>query len=72
MMDKERERIKREIFGKPKEVVQEQPDTSNEINPGLLRMFPPERLKKIMEREARRYKQALEKKWNNWLKAVSK
>lgn len=72
MMDKERERIKREIFGRHEEVVQEQPDTSNEINPGLLKMFPKERLKRIMGKEARRYKQALEKKWNNWLRAVSK
>lgn len=77
-MDKERERIRKEIFDKPKEVVQEPPKEDNgteinpDINPGLLKMFPPERLDRIMKKEARKYKDALKKKWGNWFRAVSK
>lgn len=75
-MDKEIERIKREIFGKPKEV-QEQPNAPNEvenpnINPELLKMFPPKRLAMIMKRELRRYQQAQKKKWDHWFESVSK
>lgn len=71
-MNEGAKRIKREIFGKPKEVKQEQPDTSNEINPGLLKMFPPKRLAGIMAKELRKYKAAQEKKWVRWFKAVSR
>lgn len=78
-MDKDRERIRQEIFGKHEEnVAHEQSEgngiseISSGVNPGLLRMFPPRRLKRIMEKEARKYKQALEKKWANWFGAVSK
>lgn len=71
-MDEETKRIKREIFGKPKQVTQEQPEISIEVNPGLLKMFPPERIKRIMKKEARKYTAALEKKWDRWLKAVSR
>ena len=71
-MDEKTKRIKREIFGKPKEVEQEQPNTSDEINPGLLKMFPQKRIERIMKKEARRYKAALEKKWRKWMEAVSR
>ncbi len=71
-MDKERERIKREIFGNPKVIIQEQPKAPDEVNPKLLRMFPPERVERIMRKEARKYKEALKKKWDNWFRAVSK
>ena len=73
-MDKEREKIREEIFGKPKEAEQKQPGEVErpDVNPGLLRMFPPDRLKKTMEKEARKYKQALEKKWSRWFESVSK
>lgn len=71
-MDEEAKRIKREIFGKPKEVEQKQPSPTTEINPGLLKMFPKERIERIMKKEARRYKAALEKKWRKWLEAVSR
>lgn len=77
-MDEETKRIKREIFGKPKEVVQGQPDIVNdievafEVSPELLKRFPPERLKKIMAKEARRYQSALRKKWRNWLESMSR
>lgn len=75
-MDREKIRkIRREIYGKPKEIVREQPnivpEDNPEINPGLLKMFPPERIKKLMVKEARRYKASLEKKWDRWLKAVN-
>lgn len=78
-MDKERERLRKKIFHKPKDTPQESSQevgNSNainpEINPALLKMFPPERIKRLMEKEARRYKAALEKKWDRWLKAVNK
>ena len=72
----ERERIRKEIFDKPGEVVQEQSDVSNEtnpeINPKLLKLFPPERIKRIQEKELRKYKAAQDKKWSKWLASVSK
>lgn len=81
-MDNERERIRREIFDKPKEVIQEQPsipvegsrdiEIGPEVNPELLKMFPPKRLARIMKRELRRYGQAQKKKWSRWFEAVSK
>lgn len=72
-MDEETERIKKEIFGGAKEVVQEQSNTpSGEINPELLKLFPPERIKRIMEKEARKYKHALRKKWSRWMESMSK
>lgn len=75
-MDKERERIRKEIFDKPGGVASEQSNIANgdnpEINPGLLRLFPPKRLARIMEKEARKYKQALKKKWSRWLESMSK
>jgi len=77
-MDEEREKIRRKIYGKPKGVVHESPqgvdsiEVNFEVNPRLLRMFPPGRIKKLMEKEARRYKAALEKKWRNYLAAVNR
>jgi len=35
-------------------------------------MFPPERIEAIKRRELRRFKQAQDKKWQNWLESVSK
>lgn len=65
---------RQKVYGKPEQVTQEQPSigVNPEVNPGLLRMFPPERLERIMKKEARRYKAALRKKWDHWLEAVSK
>ena len=76
-MNRERERIRRIIFNKPRKVILENTKTPNEmiepeINPELLKMFPPERIKKLMEKESRRHKNALEKKWRNYLEAVNK
>lgn len=72
-MNKERERIKREIFGKSKEVIREPSiEVNPEVNPKLLAMFPPKRLARIMKRELRRYQQAQKKKWDKWFQAVSK
>lgn len=77
-MNKEREKIRKEIFDKPKDVAQGQSSTPSdiednpEINSELLKRFPPERLKKIMAKEARRYQLALKKKWSRWFESVSK
>jgi len=77
-MDKETERIKREIFGKPREDNTSQQHgspsvgTEGEINPELLRMFPPERIERIKKKELRKYKNAQDKKWRNYLDSVSK
>lgn len=77
-MDKERERIRREIYDKPKDKAQEQADISSEIevgpevNPKLLAMFPPKRLARIMKRELRRYQQKQSLKWSRWLESMSK
>lgn len=76
-MNRERERIRKEVFDKPKKVIQGYSDApgvamKSEVNPELLKLFPPERIKRIMTKELRRYKQALEKKWANWFEAVSK
>ena len=76
-MDKETERIKREIFSKPKEVTQEQPGIPTgtehqEINPELLKMFPPERLERIKRKELRKYAAAQDKKWKKYLESVNK
>ena len=38
----------------------------------LARMFPKERIEEIKRKELRRYKAAQDKKWENWLEAVSK
>lgn len=77
-MNRERERVRRKIYGKPEGKAQKSPqevdntNVNSEVNPRLLRMFPPERIKRIMEKEARRYKASLEKKWSNWFSSVSK
>lgn len=77
-MDKERERIRKRVFDRPKEVAQEPPqgvsniEANPEINPKLLAMFPSGRIEKLMEKEARRYKASLEKKWRNYLESVSR
>lgn len=73
-MNKERERIRKEIFDRPKEEIRRPPDggEDSDINPKLLKMFPPERLERIMRKELRKYGMALKKKWDNWFKAVSK
>lgn len=76
-MDENVKRIRREIFGKAgKGVVQEQRNVPNEsspdINPELLKMFPPERVAKIKAKELQKYKAAQDKKWRNYLESVSK
>ncbi len=76
-MDEEAKRIKREIFSRPKKVIQKQSNTSSEvmepvISPGLLKMFPKERLERIKKKELRKYKAAQDKKWRNYLGSVSK
>jgi hypothetical protein len=38
----------------------------------LAKMFPPERIEQIKKKELRRYKVAQDKKWRNWLEAVSR
>jgi len=38
---------------------------------GLEKMFEPERIEQIKKRELSHYKLAQEKKWRNWLDAVS-
>lgn len=74
-MNEEREKIRRQIFGKP---TQGQPNAPGEVevnpdvNPELLKMFSPERLERIKKKELRKYKAALEKKWRNWFTSVSK
>lgn len=79
-MNGERERIRKEVFDKPKDKTQEQPDISSgnsieinsNINPGLLKMFPKERLDRIKKKELRKYESSQEKKWSKWLESVSK
>lgn len=69
------DKIKREVFTDKETKENSQGNTSidnPEINPELLKMFPPERMEKIKRRELRRYKQAQEKKWKNWMESVSK
>ncbi len=77
-MNKEREEIRKEIFGKPKkEVVSGQSENNPtteanpEINPNLLKMFPPERIERIKKKELRRYKAAQDRKWRNYLESVN-
>ena len=43
-------------------------DKKHEID--LAEMFPPEKIERIMKKEVRRYREALNKKWENWLDAV--
>lgn len=38
----------------------------------LAKRFPPERIEAIKKEELRRFKEAQDKKWKNWLEAVSK
>ena len=50
-------------------------ETEQEKNERIIRlntMFSPERLKKIKNKELRRFKRSQNKKWENWLNAVSK
>ena len=43
-----------------------------EVNPKLREMFPPERVERIKKKELRRFREAQDKKWRNWLEEVSK
>lgn len=38
----------------------------------LAEMFPPEKIEKIKRRERRRFREAQDKKWANWLTSMSK
>jgi len=50
----------------------ENPDSPRDVRADLQAMFPPERIEAIKRRELRRFKQAQDKKWQNWLESVSK
>jgi hypothetical protein len=65
----EREKLRRKIFGtnKPTNV-----EVGPEVNPELLKLFSKERLKRIMTKELRRFRQRQGVKWSRWLQAVSK
>lgn len=65
---------RQKIHDESEQVAQEQPDIAidPEVNPKLLRLFPPERLKKIMAKELRRFRIAQGKKWRNWFTSVSR
>lgn len=39
---------------------------------GLGEMFPSDRIEEIKKRELRRFEEAQDKKWKNWLESVSK
>jgi len=43
-----------------------------DVRADLQAMFPPERIEAIKRRELRRFKQAQDEKWQNWLESVSK
>jgi len=52
--------------------IQERGNTSEaNINPGLLKLFPPERIKRLQRKEIKAYAKAQDKKWNNFLKRMS-
>jgi hypothetical protein len=38
----------------------------------LDRMFPTERIERIKKKELRRFREAQDKKWQNWLEGVSR
>ena len=67
---------RQKIHSESEQMVQEQPDAPNETNPEinqeLLKTFPPERIKRIQQKELRKYKAAQDKKWRKWLESVSK
>jgi len=41
------------------------------VLPQLQQLFPPDKIERIKNKELRRYKLAQDKKWANWLEAVS-
>ena len=38
----------------------------------LAGLFPPERIEEIKKRELKRFKEAQDRKWRNWLESVSR
>jgi hypothetical protein len=38
----------------------------------LAEVFPPERIAEIKKRELRRFEEAQDKKWRNWIESVSR
>ena len=38
----------------------------------LAEVFPPERIAEIKKRERRRFEEAQDKKWRNWIESVSR
>ena len=38
----------------------------------LAEAFPPERIARIKKRELRRFREAQDKKWKNWIESVSR
>lgn len=47
------------------------PGAISPTRPAFDDMFPPERIKAIKRKELRRFKEAQDKKWGNWRKAVA-
>ena len=72
MDDQERERLRQQIFGSPVKQGEGNAFPASSINPKLLRLFSPQRLERIKAKELRKYKAAQDKKWQNYLEAVSK
>ena len=47
------------------------PGAISPTKPAFDEMFPPERIKAIKRKELRRFREAQDKKWENWRKAVA-
>lgn len=68
MVDIERKELRQKLFG-----TKEQGNTpiASSVSLALLKLFPPERLERIKKKELRKYEAAQDKKWRNYLEAVS-
>lgn len=67
LVDKSDTKIDTLTLNKEDDIIQEY-----EVQRRLEELFPPERIEAIKKKELRRYRQAQDKKWRNWIKSVSK
>lgn len=70
--NQEKERLRHEIFDRPVKQGGSNTSIASSISPDLLRLFPPARLERIKRKELRKFEAAQDKKWRNYLEAVSK